>query len=173
MTNTHSSRVASGAYVRNFIFGVEDSIVSTVGLISGIALAGVSLHNIIVTGVVLIFVEAFSMAAGAFLAEESAEEYVEQKEVKEGPALRSSLVMFFSYLVSGLVPLTPYVLLSRDLAFPVSIGVSILVLAALGFFSARVSKTHPWRHIVRMCVVGGAAIAVGILAGQLASGIGF
>jgi VIT1/CCC1 family predicted Fe2+/Mn2+ transporter len=49
-------------YLRNFIFGVEDSLVSTVGLLSGVAVAGVASRTILLTGVVLIFVEAFSMA---------------------------------------------------------------------------------------------------------------
>ena len=65
-----NSRVS---YLRNFVFGVEDSLVSTVGLLSGIAIAGMNRESIFATGVVLIFVEAVSMAAGSFLAETSAE----------------------------------------------------------------------------------------------------
>ena len=68
------NKLSSVSYFRNFIFGVEDSLVSTVGLLSGIAIADVPGHTIFLTGVVLIFVEAFSMAAGTFLSEYSAEE---------------------------------------------------------------------------------------------------
>ena len=57
--------MAKHGYFRNFIFGVEDSLVSTVGLLSGVAIAGVPSRTILLTGVVLILVEAFSMAAGA------------------------------------------------------------------------------------------------------------
>jgi len=67
-------------YVRNFVFGVEDSLVSTVGLLSGIASAGASTATIFLTGTVLIFVEAFSMAVGSYLSEESVEEY--EKAIK-------------------------------------------------------------------------------------------
>src|SRR3989338_4103836 len=45
-------------YIRNLIFGVEDSLVSTVDLLSGVAAAGVPRSVIFLTGVVLIFVEA-------------------------------------------------------------------------------------------------------------------
>ena len=55
------------SYYRNFVFGVEDSLVSTVGLLSGISIAGVTNKTIIMTGVILIFVEAVSMGAGSFL----------------------------------------------------------------------------------------------------------
>jgi len=70
-------------YLRNFVFGVEDSLVSTVGLLSGIAAAGVAQKDILVSGVVLIFVEAFSMAVGSFLSEEFAEEYVAKSRVSD------------------------------------------------------------------------------------------
>ena len=59
-------------YFSSFIFGVEDSLVSTVGLLSGVAVAGVNRSGIFVTGVILIFVEAFSMGVGNFLSEDFA-----------------------------------------------------------------------------------------------------
>ncbi len=62
-------------YLRNFVFGVEDSLVSTVGLLSGVAAAGVETKTIVLTGVVLIIVEALSMAVGSYLSEYSVEEY--------------------------------------------------------------------------------------------------
>ena len=60
-------------YMRNLIFGAEDSLVSTVGLLSGIAIGGVPKSAIILTGIVLIFVEAFSMGVGSYLSEYSVE----------------------------------------------------------------------------------------------------
>ena len=54
-------------YFSSFIFGVEDSLVSTVGLLSGVAVAGVTRTDIFITGIILIFVEAFSMGVGNFL----------------------------------------------------------------------------------------------------------
>ena len=60
----------SDTYLRNFIFGVEDSLVSTVGLLAGVAAGGVSSAVILTTGLVLIEVEGFSMGLGSFLTEE-------------------------------------------------------------------------------------------------------
>jgi hypothetical protein len=53
-------------YTRNFIFGSEDSLVSTVGLLAGIVSAGIERKEIIISGIVLICVEAFSMSIGSF-----------------------------------------------------------------------------------------------------------
>ncbi|MEK7531059.1 MAG: VIT1/CCC1 transporter family protein [Patescibacteria group bacterium] len=154
------------SYVRNFIFGVEDSLVSTVGLVSGIALAGVASRTVILTGLVLIIVEAFSMAAGSFLSERSGEEFVMQKSVPPMHAIIASLIMFFSYLVSGLIPLAPYVLIEAEgVATLVSVVVTLAALGALGVVASRLSHTASAYRAIQMVVVGGAAILLGVVVG--------
>lgn len=154
---------------RNFIFGVEDSLVSTVGLLSGVAIAGVPRETIVLTGVVLILVEALSMAAGSFLSEVSAEEY----EAAGAPTSRRSVwagaVMFGSYFVAGFVPLFPYVVYPPGAAFQLSIVYSLLALFALGLLSGALSRSNLWRAALRMALVGGVAIAAGVGAGLLLS----
>lgn len=158
----------SPTYFKSFVFGVEDSLVSTVGLLSGVALAGVASATVILTGIVLIFVEAFSMAAGEFLSERSTEEFVAQKEVTTSKPVIASGVMFVSYLISGFVPLSPYFFLPARAALPYSVGAALCALFILGAIGARVTKTHFLKRGIQMLVIGGAAIAVGILAGQIA-----
>ncbi len=155
-------------YFKSFVFGVEDSLVSTVGLLSGVALAGVPSQTVVLTGIVLIFVEAFSMAAGEYLSEHETEEYQQQGAVSPRTSLIASAIMFASYLVSGFIPLTPYFLFSVSYdALPYSIGAALVALFCLGLIGARVTQTSYLRHALRMLGVGGAAILVGILAGQL------
>lgn len=160
------------SYFRSFIFGVEDSLVSTVGLLSGIAIAGVPRSAIFVTGVVLIFVEAFSMAAGSFLSEYSAEEYESEKDAPIRLPLMTSFVMFVSYFFSGFVPLFPYVVWDTLDAFRISIGFSLIALFVLGIFGAVLSGRSLLKRGIRMLVIGGVAILIGILAGQIAPNLG-
>ena len=155
------------AYFRNFIFGVEDSLVSTVGLLSGVAIAGVERETILLTGVVLIFVEAFSMAAGSFLSETSAEEYSTRRSAVSSSSLLAGSVMFASYFVAGFIPLFPYVVIAGELAFPLSIAASVGALFVLGLASGAISKTSLVRGALRMVIVGGIAIAVGVTVGSL------
>lgn len=152
-------------YLRNFVFGVEDSLVSTVGLVSGVAATGMSRDNIILTGAVLIFVEAFSMGVGALLSENSVEEYQGQHAEPLSRDLSSAAVMFFSYLVSGFVVVLPYLFLERGYAIPVSIALSLLGLFALGVISARLSRTSLFKKGMTMAVIGGLAIVIGIIVG--------
>lgn len=154
-------------YLRNFIFGVEDSLVSTVGLLSGVAIAGMPRESIFLTGVVLVFVEAFSMAAGSFLSETSAEEYAHNGSAKGTRSARAGAVMFASYFVAGFIPLFPYVAWERAAAFPLSILFSILALVLLGAVSGRMTGARVTKSALRMGIVGGIAIAVGAAVGLL------
>lgn len=160
------SKEALTAYFRNFVFGVEDSLVSTVGLLAGVAIAGMTSREIFVTGVVLIFVEAISMAAGSFLSESSAEEYETRSDKTSLQTYLAALVMFFSYFISGFIPLLPYVLLPVATAFWVSIVASVVSLFLLGLIGAKVSQTRMLPNAIRMVFIGGIAIGVGVLVGR-------
>ncbi|MEX0933649.1 MAG: VIT1/CCC1 transporter family protein [Candidatus Paceibacterota bacterium] len=151
--------------IRNTIFGVEDSLVSTVGLLSGIAVAGVPTETIILTGIILIFVEALSMGAGSFLSEQSVQEYALGNHNGSITAIRGGIIMFFSYFLAGFIPLSPYLFLPSTEALLSSVGISLLALFLLGAVFARLFKAKIVGSGVRMLVVGGLAILIGILIG--------
>lgn len=151
------------AHLRNFIFGVEDSLVSTVGLLSGIAVASVPRATIILTGVVLVFVEAFSMGAGSFVSEHS----VENNKKFSWGTVSGSAIMFLSYLVAGLVPLFPYIIFNSATAFPTSIIFSLLGLIILGVTKAKILRQKILHHAMEVFLIGGVAIAVGVIVGKL------
>lgn len=157
------------AYFRNFIFGVEDSLVSTVGLLSGIAMAGVERNTIFLTGLILILVEAFSMGAGSFLSESSTEDYIEKREVPAGKSIPAGMVMFFSYLIAGFIPLLPYLIFKTSTAVIFSITLSLIFLFILGLVGAEISKTRRLKSALRMAIIGGLAIAAGSLLGKIIS----
>lgn len=161
------AKSTSALYARSFIFGVEDSLFSTTGLLAGIAVAGVPRAEIFLTGVILIFVEAFSMAVGSFLSEQSSEEYLAQREVKSAKSLHAGTLMFFAYMGSGLIPLAPYLLLGMPYAFWSSIILSWAALFVLGIASARYLKIKVLKSALRMLVIGGGTVLIGILVGQL------
>jgi len=154
-------------YMRNFIFGAEDSLVSTVGLLSGIATAGVTRASIIITGIILIFVEAFSMAVGTFLAEQTTEESLSKNKVPVKTNVISGIIMLASYFVAGVIPLSPYLIESIKNPFWSSIVLALISLFILGAISAEALKTKIWHNAIRMFLIGGSAVAIGALIGQL------
>lgn len=164
---------AAVSSIRTFVFGVEDSLVSTVGLLSGIAVGGVEKPQIILTGVVLLLVEAFSMAIGSLISEQSAEEYVKHREVPITNDLFDSAIMFGSYFLFGLVPLAPYMFLAPEQALPLSVIDTLAALFLLGVVGAMVFKINILRNGLRTLLLGGAAIAIGILAATWLQGRGY
>lgn len=154
-------------YLRSFVFGVEDSLASTVGLLSGIAIAGVARETIVLSGIILILVEAFSMAMGDFLSEYSSESYMRQAEVSSRHSFIAALIMFFSYLLAGLIPLFPYFILASESAVGFSIGLSLLSLFSLGVIGAKISNINVLKSGLRMFLVGGAAIFIGVVVGVI------
>lgn len=159
--------MSSSSYLRNFIFGVEDSLVSTVGLVSGVAVAGVATKTIILTGIILIFVEAFSMAVGSILSDNSVREFKTNHEVSLGQSYPGGLVMFVSYFVTGFIPLAPYLFVEREHALWFSIGASLVALFALGAIAARLARISVVRNGLEMLLIGGLAIAIGVTVGSV------
>lgn len=152
-------------YLRNFVFGVEDSLVSTVGLLSGVAATGSASRVIFTTGVILIFVEALSMAIGSFLSENSAEEFAKHREEPLSISLPDASIMFVSYFLSGFIPLFPYLFFPTSFALPLSIFSSLFALVILGVVSSKFSRTSLWKGALRMALLGGVAIAAGVAVG--------
>ncbi|MBI4066229.1 VIT1/CCC1 transporter family protein [Candidatus Gottesmanbacteria bacterium] len=164
-----NKKLRTAAYIRNFVFGVEDSLVSTVGLLSGIAVGGVTRSQIVLTGIILLLVEAFSMAVGSLLSEQSAEEYLRHKEVSMRPAATDSIIMFTSYFLAGLVTLIPYFIMEAKVALPISIALSLSALFLLGVISATLFGINILRNGIRTLVIGGVAILVGVAASLIFS----
>jgi len=156
---------------RNFIFGVEDSLVSTVGVLSGVAIADVDQATIFLTGVVLIFVEAFSMGVGSYLSESSGEAYISGKNRESRASFVAALIMFGAYFVSGFVPLCPYIFLGTEHALPLSVSASLTALFILGIWSGTKTKRDLLKSGFRMLLIGGAVIVVGLIAGSVMNAI--
>lgn len=65
--------------VRDVVFGLEDSLVSTLGTVTGVAVGTHDPFYVVLTGVVLVCVEAISMAAGSYLSSKSAKELYDER----------------------------------------------------------------------------------------------
>ena len=153
--------------VRNLALGIADSLVSTIGFISGIAVAGIEKKTILITGAVLIRVEASSMAIGVLMSDNSVEEAIEHKEVSYVSSEWGAFVMFVSYTLSGILVIFPYIFLAVEHAFGLAILLAGIELFALGMFSGRVAGISPWRKGVLTTLLGGLAILIGVCIGVL------
>ena len=155
-------------FVRNLVFGVEDGLVSTVGFVSGFAQTQTSAGVLGFGSIILILVEAFSMAAGSFLSESSVED-MNGKNILVWESVLGGVVMFLSYAIAGFIVVLPYFFLPIARAIPAAVATTLLMLAVLGFVSSRLSGRDPTSRILRMVIVGGLAVIFGVFIGQLVS----
>ena len=89
--------------IRDFVFGMEDGLVSNLGLVLGVYVGGGDAFTIILAGFASMFTGAFSMSAGSYLSSKSQREVYEheietsREELTKNPRkcyleMRSSLV---------------------------------------------------------------------------------
>lgn len=75
-------------------------------------------------------------------------------------ALKSALTIAMSYIVGGMVPLLPYMVIHEvRLALVVSTAVTLLSLLVFGFVKGRVIGTRPWRSAAQTMIIGAVASA--------------
>jgi vacuolar iron transporter family protein len=80
------------------------------------------------------------------------------EEPDPGRALRSALTIAFSYMAGGLIPLSPYILLSDALAaLWVSVAMTLAALFVFGYIKGRLTGIHPLRGGIQTVFIGGLA----------------
>jgi len=85
-------------------------------------------------------------------------------------ARNSALTIALSYVVGGIVPLVPYMLVSTPkTGFLYSILVTLLALAVFGFVKSRFTGARPGRGALQTVAIGGIAAAVAYLLARLIS----
>jgi VIT1/CCC1 family predicted Fe2+/Mn2+ transporter len=79
-------------------------------------------------------------------------------------ALTSALTIALSYIAGGLIPLTPYILISLSrTALQVSIGATLLALLIFGYIKGRFTGAKPIRSALQTALIGGLAAGAAFL----------
>jgi len=155
------------------IFGLEDSLVSTLGAVTGIAAGSGNQYVVILSGIVLIFAEALSMTAGSYLSVKTEEELESGSKIRlhknhKNP-YKAAIAMGASYLFGGIFPLFPYFFFPIIIAIPISIVVTMFVLFFFGSLRAKFVKVVWWKSGLEMLVISISAAIIGFVIGRLVS----
>ncbi len=152
-------------YLRSIIFGFQDSLVSTTGVIAGVAAGTQNKELVILAGIVTITVESLSMGAGQYMSEKSVHQMDKTGKHTDSLVVGGGL-MAFSYFIGGLIPLMPIIILKLPLSATVSIGAALTGLFVLGLFKAHIVKVNPLKSAIEILILGGAATLMGLLVGK-------
>lgn len=75
-------------------------------------------------------------------------------------ATKSALNIGVSYIVGGVIPLSPYFFMESSAeALKISVIVTLLCLFIFGFFKSRITGVNPWLGALKVTVIGAVAAA--------------
>lgn len=154
------------AYLRSCLFGLQDGIVSTTGVVAGIS-AGVSDKSIIVlAALVAVTVEASSMAAGQYTSEKAAHQ-MDKTKSRTDNLITGAIIMFFSYFLAGMVPVLPTIIFNQPEAKYISIGSAFVALFVIGYIKGKIVEHNALRSAIELFVIGGIATIIGLVVGMI------
>lgn len=142
--------------VRNMTFGIQDSIISTTGVLLGVAAAKFRKREIIITGLVLIIVEALSMAYGTFLSDENFLK-LSNEHYTVTTIIKYSIIMFVSYFAVGLILISPFF-------FDTPYASSITIILAMLMLTILIGK-YEKKKLKGLVVLGVGAVLLAISIG--------
>ena len=151
-------------YLRSLMFGLQDGIVSTTGVVVGIS-TGVSDKSIIVlAALVAVTVEASSMAAGQYTSEKAVHQ-MDKTGKHTDNLVTGAIIMFFAYLLGGMFPIIPTLLFDQPEARLLAIIFAFVGLLIIGYLKGKVVDHKPLRSAIELLIIGGVATLVGVIVG--------
>ncbi len=166
-----------GLRLKDFILGFQDGVVSSLGLVLGVAVATLNSRIVIISGLAGALAEFISMAAVAYTSTEAAEEFYKTeakhrklrmpKEYKS--PIGSGALVGFSDLVGALIAIIPFIFLDLKRAIIVSITLSALALFFTGAVKAKLTAGNWIESGAKLTVIGLVAAFAGYLIGRILS----
>jgi len=127
-------------YLRSIVFGFQDALVSTTGVIAGVAAGTNDKQLVILASLVAITVESLSMGAGQYMSEKSVHQMDETGKHTDN--------LYVGATIMGLI-------------------CALVGLFALGYIKAKLVKTNPLKSALEIFVLGGIATLIGLIVGKL------
>jgi len=153
-------------YLRSALFGLQDGLVSTTGVVVGISTGVEDKAIIILAAFVAVTVEASSMAAGQYSSEKAVHQ-IDKTGKHTDSLILGALIMFLSYISAGMIPIFPTILFEQPIARIMSIAFAFLGLFVIGYVKGKIVGQKPLRSAMELFVIGSIATLIGLLVGQI------
>lgn len=151
-------------YLRSGMFGLQDGLVSTTGVVVGISAGVENKAVVILAAFVAIMVEATSMAAGQYSSEKAVHQ-LDKTGKHTDSLILGAVIMFLSYLAAGMIPIIPTLLFDQATARISSIIFAFIGLFIIGFIKGKVVEHHAFKSAIELFVVGAVATSIGLIVG--------
>lgn len=153
-------------YLRALMFGLQDGIVSTTGVVVGISTGVQNKEIVVLAAFVAVTVEATSMAAGQYSSEKAVHQ-MDKSGKHTDNLLIGSTTMFVAYMLGGAFPIIPTVIFDQATARIVAIVAAFIGLFIIGYIKGHIVEHRPLRSAVELFIIGAAATLIGVIVGNL------
>jgi len=153
-------------YLRSLMFGLQDGIVSTTGVVVGISIGVENKAIIILAAFVAVMVEATSMAAGQYSSEKAVHQ-MDKTGKHTDSLIMGALIMFVAYLIGGMFSIIPTVIFNQPLARIIAVISAFSGLFIIGYLKGLIIQGSTLRSAIELFIIGGIATTIGIIVGLI------
>ncbi len=160
-------------YISEFVYGATDGTITTFAIVSGVVGASLSPAVILLLGLSNVFADGFSMAASNYLSKQAERGVSDAEQVNP---LKSALATFVSFIVVGMVPITPFIIgiftpITPVEQFEYSVIATACAFLLTGYLRGRVTGENKLVAALETLAIGGIAAAIAYYVGFFLKGI--
>ncbi|MEK9178738.1 MAG: VIT1/CCC1 transporter family protein [Patescibacteria group bacterium] len=148
------------------MFGLQDGIVSTTGVVVGISTGVSDKAIIILAAFVAVTVEATSMAAGQYSSEKAVHQLDKTGRHTDNLYIGAA-IMFIAYLLGGAFPILPIAVFPQEMSRIFALISAFSGLFLIGLLKGHLVEHRPLRSAVELFIIGSIATIVGVVVGYL------
>lgn len=166
-------------YSPDFVHGAIDGLVTTFAVVNGAMGARVSLKTVIILGLVNVFADGFTIAAGKYLSAKAEVDVLKKEgKTRHVTPMVSAVTIFITFVLAGMVPLIPlivkYFVEGDTLAHPKNMdsyliamyAITAVTLYGVGWIRGKMTKQDPNTNGKEVLLIGGGAAIIALFVGH-------
>ena len=147
-------------FLSEFIYGSIDGLITTFSIILSSIGAGFSNNIILILGISNVFSDGYSMGVSRYLSAKAEQ----NQNISDKNSFISGIITFISFVIVGILPITPYIYLESDIHY-YSLSIGLLLFILIGFINGIVTKTSKIKSIIETFLLGSSAAAISYFIG--------
>ena len=153
-------------YLRSLMFGLQDGIVSTTGVVVGISTGVNNKEIVVLAALVAVTVEATSMAAGQYSSEKAVHQ-MDKSGKHSDDLFIGAFIMFIAYMIGGSFSIIPTIIFDQSTGRILAVASAFIGLFVIGYIKGHIVEHKPLRSAVELFIIGSIATAIGVIVGNL------
>jgi VIT1/CCC1 family predicted Fe2+/Mn2+ transporter len=166
-------------YSPDFVHGAIDGLVTTFAVVNGAMGARVSLKTVIILGLVNVFADGFTIAAGKYLAAKAEVDVLEKEgKTRHVSPMVSAVTIFITFVLAGMIPLIPLIVKyftqgdtlthpkNMDAYLMAMYAITAVTLYGVGWVRGKMTNQDPNTNGKEVLLIGGCAAIIALFIGH-------